>query len=280
MPSDAESYRTRSIAERVARAIPSSGAFAPIRRRLKPLFERWLARGGGELRSELPGGEVVLAAPAFRHMSWNPVEYAAFREAVRPGAVVFEAGANVGAYTVLFAQWTGPRGRVFAFEPDPSAFDGLRRHLELNQVADRVTAVPDAVSDRDGRIRFALFDSSGISRIAGAAENGETIREVQARSVDSYCAAERLTPSIIKIDVEGAELDALRGARGTIARAGAHLQLFVEMHPQLWPRLGIAAGDLRAECEAQGLVAEHLDGGRENIWTTEGVCVRLRPART
>ncbi len=55
----------------------------------------------------LPGGEVVLVAPAFRHITWNPDEYAAFRAAVEPADVVLEAGRNVGAYTMLFAQWAG-----------------------------------------------------------------------------------------------------------------------------------------------------------------------------
>ena len=68
---------------------------------------------------DAPRGRVVLVAAEFRHITWNPEEYAAFRAAVRPGDVVLEAGANVGAYTMLFAQWVGPAGRVFAFEPDP-----------------------------------------------------------------------------------------------------------------------------------------------------------------
>ena len=81
-------------------------------------------------------------------------------------------------------------------------------------------------------------------------------------SIDQFCAERGLAPRVIKIDVEGAELAVLRGARSTIAAAGPGLQLFVEMHPHLWPALGISADDVRRECEAQGLVAERLDGSR------------------
>jgi hypothetical protein len=97
-------------------------------------------------------------------------------------------------------------------------------------------------------------------------------------SIDQFCAEHRLAPRLIKVDVEGAELAALRGARATVAAARGALQLFVEMHPHLWAEAGISPDDLRQECEAQGLVAERLDGSREDPWQTEGVCLRLRPA--
>jgi FkbM family methyltransferase len=279
--SPGDSYRTKSISERIAAALPSGGGLGAIRRRLKPFFARWLAPGGGGLRSELPGGEVVLVAAAFRHITWNPEEYAAFRGAVRQGDVVLEAGANVGAYTMLFAQWVGAVGRVFAFEPDPAAYAGLQQHIALNAVADRVTPVNAAVADgRDAVMRLALGESSGISRLLRPNEEPATkTSEVRAVSIDQFCAQHRLAPRVLKIDVEGAELAALRGARATVAAAGPGLQLFVEMHPHIWRELGIAADDVRRECEAQGLVAERLDGSRGDPWRTEGVCLRLRPAR-
>jgi len=279
--SQGDSFRTKSVLERIAEALPSGGAFLRIRRRIRPLVDRLLSTQSGGFRSVLPGGEVVMVAPAFRHMTWNPEEYAAFRSAVRPGHVVIEAGANVGAYTTLFAQWAGPTGRVFAFEPDPIAFDGLQRHLTLNGVRDRVTAVSAAVAEgREERIRFAFFESSGLSRVASTTEAPETtIEEVRALSIDRFCGEQRIKPDVIKIDVEGAELAALRGARSTIAGAGPQLHLFVEMHPHLWPSLGYSAEDVRRECESQGLVAQRLDGGREDVWLTEGVCLRLHPMR-
>jgi FkbM family methyltransferase len=276
--SNAHHFRARSLAERLAEAMPSAGPFGAIRRLLKPLFERLITPAGGGIRCELPGGEGILIAPAFRHITWNPEEYSAFRAAVRSGDVVVEAGANVGAYTTLFGKWVGPSGRVFAFEPDPVACDGLRRHVALNGLGDIVTVVPAAVSDgRAPRLRFRLFASSGISRVAGVGEEpGGSVQEVDATSIDRFCAERRVLPSVMKIDVEGAELGVLQGARETIARAGPNLHTFVEMHPQLWPALRISAEDISRECASQGLVAEQLDGSTDRLWTTEGVCLRLR----
>jgi FkbM family methyltransferase len=276
-----ESFRAKGLAERIAEALPSGGALGRLRRQLKPAFDRILGQAG-TFRSVLPNGETVLVDPAHRHITWNAAEYSAFRAVVRPGHVVLEAGANVGAYTVLFAQWAGPAGRVIAFEPDPGAFAGLRRHVEINRLADRVDVQASAVSDGiEPCLPLALGESSGVSRIApdGTAP-GTRIATVPAVSIDAFCAEHRIRPDVIKIDVEGAELAALRGARATIAAAGPPLHLFVEMHPQLWNDLGYSAEDLRKECAAQNLTAETLDGSLEEVWRTEGVCVRLRPART
>lgn len=282
--STGDSFRVRTLSERIVAALPAGGPFGALRRRLKPLFAKWLAPEGGGLQSVLPGGEIVLVSPEYRHMTWNRDEYHAFRGAVRTGDVVLEAGANVGAYTMLFAQWAGASGRVFAFEPDPIAYAGLQNHIALNGMIDRVTPVAAAVGDgKAANLRFAIGDSSGCSRLVHPGEddavNPTHMRDVRAVSIDQFCAEHRLTPSVIKVDVEGAELAALRGARSTVAGAGPDLQLFVEMHPHLWPCLGMSVDDVRSECEAQGLVAEALDGGGEDVWQTEGICLRLRPRR-
>ena len=82
---------------------------------------------------------------------------------------------------------------------------------------------------------------------------------------------------MIKIDIEGAELAALRGARRTIARRGAALALFVELHPGIWPSIGVTRADIEEELRRQNLVVEPLPGVADP-WTMEGICVRVRQA--
>lgn len=277
--SDAQRFRSRSLLERLADVVPRGGPFAAARRRLKPWFERRMASAGEALRCELPGGEVVRIDPAFRHITWNPVEVEAFRAAVGPGDVVIEAGANVGAYTVLFGKWVGDAGRVIAFEPDPAASEGLRRHVALNGLDRVVTVVEAAVTDGSRqRVRFATFGSSGISRVADdAAPAAAGLREVDAISLDSYCETYGVTPAVIKIDVEGAELGVLRGGRKAIAGPGAAPAVFVEMHPSLWPGFGVAPAEIRAECDRLGREIEFLTGEAGDPLAIEGICMRLRP---
>lgn len=268
---DGTAYRRRSAGERIADAAARLIPQGAPRRWLRAAYRATLGRRG--VVSRLPGGESVRLLGEYRFVTWNPAEYEAFRASVRPGAVALDVGANVGAYSILLGRWVGPDGRVFAFEPSPETFDGLSRHLALNGLRGTVTPVAAAVSHSAGRATLSGGGVSGANRLdAGGA--GPAVDTV---SIDGFCAREGITPSFIKIDVEGAELDVLRGARDTIRRAGGGLALFVEMHPTVWAELGIAAADLQAELDVQGLRAEPLRPGVADIWRLEGECLRLVP---
>ena len=145
---------------------------------------------GRGLRSEFPGGEAVYVTPAYRYLSWNPVEYAAFRDAVKPGAIVLDVGANVGAYSLLFAQWAGASGRVYAFEPAPQEFRGLVRHVALNGMDATVTPVYAAMSDAPSQAQFVVGASAGQGRLASAADAGGQVVSVPVSTIDDFCSRE------------------------------------------------------------------------------------------
>jgi FkbM family methyltransferase len=266
-------FRRRTLLESVAQAFPRGQGFDRLRRRLRGTYERMLSSGG--MTSVLPGGEAIEVAPEHRYITWNIEEYDAFRAAVRSGDTVIDAGANVGCYALLFGCWVGSSGHVYAFEPDPRAYEGLSRHVDLNGLRSIVTPINAAVSDGTRPdARMVVNGSPGVSRLAAMQPEAHTI-SVATTSIDEFCARHQITPRVIKIDVEGAELDVLRGARDTIARTH-DLQLFVEMHPSLWRAAGIDADDLRRECAIQRLTVERLDGIGRDPWSVEGVALRLR----
>jgi len=267
-------YRDRNWLERWTRSMRFTGAPAWVRAPLKGAYETALRTlAGDRLSCRLPDGETVLVDLSFRHLTWNAEEYAALKACTRPGATVLDLGANVGAYTLLLAQWVGAGGHVYAFEPASASRAGLERLVSINGVADRVTIRPDAASSRSGVCRFIQRGIDGGNRIAHASDT-DTV-EVPATTVDEFCGAFRVTPDVIKIDVEGAELEALRGARRTIAGRGASLALFVELHPSAWLTLGISRTDIEDELRTQRLAVEPLVPARDP-WSTEGIAVRLR----
>ncbi len=273
--SESRHFRRRGVLERIGTAVGRALPEGRVRRGLRDAFRNLIGGRRGAISSTLPGGEVVHILPQYRFVTWNPAEYQAFRAAVRPGDVVLDVGANVGAYTLLFGQWVKPGGRVYAFEPAPDAFAGLVRHVELNGLTDVVTFVRAAAGERSGKVRIVSDGIAGTNRVAFAADDagGE---EVRAVSLDDFCGREGITPALVKIDVEGWELEVLRGARETLRRGGDRLALFVELHPAAFRELGMTREDVAAALDDLGLRVEPL-GPCDDPLALEGECLRLLP---
>ena len=132
---------------------------------------------------------------------------------IKPGSTAYDLGANYGMYTLFLARLVGPSGRVYAFEPDTEVLSSLNEQLVLNRLH-MVKAIPLAVSDKSG---FALFDRSK-SRATGhivpeRAAGSESIFHVRTTNLDTFVFKDgNPPPTFIKIDIEGSESAALRGA--------------------------------------------------------------------
>jgi FkbM family methyltransferase len=136
---------------------------------------------------------------------------------IKPGDVVVDVGANIGTHSVYFAQRVGATGQVYAFEPQRIVFQSLCANLALNGIYN-VRAFHAAVSREPGAIAVPSIaygepgNQGGVALSAGAqpAPNGE---RVPVMTLDGL-AFERCR--LIKIDVEGMELDVLEGGRALI----------------------------------------------------------------
>lgn len=168
---------------------------------------------------------------------------------VHPGAVCLDVGANVGVYALQFAGWTGAKGRVFAFEPNPQSRAILRRHVSINDLDDRIEIVPMAVGPETGTVEFASCGTDGMSRVGPAnpllasRQELESIA-VQCTTLDEFCLRRKIDPDWLFLDIEGHEIGALQGARALVARRGPALQIAVEMHPSAWGAANASRGQL------------------------------------
>jgi FkbM family methyltransferase len=139
----------------------------------------------------------------------------ALQRFLKIGDVVYDVGANVGFYSLLASLLVGETGHVFSFEPLPDNLRELKRHLQLNHVRN-CTVIEAAVSSVDGE---AAFDLSNDRCTGHLAETG-TLR-VRTLTLDRLIQdAGMRPPSLIKIDIEGAEYECLRGAAGVIQEFG------------------------------------------------------------
>lgn len=148
---------------------------------------------------------------------WSEGEVELFRRVVKPGDVVIEAGANVGALTMPLAEIVGDTGRVHAFEPQKENFECLARNVKPLR---NVTLWPNALASGRYQISYAAVDPDKVCNL-GSTELSRHRAGITANShitttIDEIFPATAV--SFIKADVEGMELEILRGAVATVDR--------------------------------------------------------------
>ena len=182
----------------------------------------------------------------------------AFANAVTPASVVYDIGANVGIYTLLASTRAGASGMVYAFEPLARNLNYLRRHVALNQLQNCMV-IEAAMGKSEGLGRFSATDwAASMARLDP--EKGEIV--VPVTTLDSCIFGERQLrpPKVLKIDVEGAEVDVLQGAS----------RILEEFHPAIF--LEVHGTQLHADCStlltAKGYRLEEAHGQITATWKT------------
>jgi FkbM family methyltransferase len=157
------------------------------------------------------------AHPGYALGTSEPVLQAALVELLRPGDVFYDLGANVGFFTILGARLVGPKGHVVAFEPDPRNAATLRANVAANGF-ENVVVSERAVSEQPGTMRFVVGDST-TSHLLRENEAVADSTLVSVTSLDEFIGAGAPAPTMLKLDIEGEEVRALRGGAGLL-RAG------------------------------------------------------------
>lgn len=149
-----------------------------------------------------------------------------FESIVPTGAVVFDIGAHAGFYTLLASVLVGPRGAVVAFEPQSHNMRYLREHLRLNAISN-VQVIQAAVTDSDG---VACFQEGANTSTGHLAPEGQL--RVRTVTLDGLVSTYQVpAPDFLKIDVEGAEMLVLKGARSLLTTTRP--TLFLATHGRL-----------------------------------------------
>jgi FkbM family methyltransferase len=212
-----------------------------LRRWLLPLFERHNP-GDITIRNHHTRDRVRLHS--FRHKGYwyhgrrrESRSMALFSRLVRPGDVVAEVGGHIGYISQFFARLVGHDGQVIVFEPGPNNLPYLLRNTAH---LDNVTVVPEGVGASAGRATFFVEsltgqnnsfvpDFEGLEVNADAAGVTPDIEQVDV-AVTTLDIHFPQPPDFIKVDVEGFELEVLRGARRTLAAGLPALMVEVQAH--------------------------------------------------
>ena len=163
--------------------------------------------------------------------TYEPDFFNALRKQIRRGDTCVDVGGHLGYYSFIMARLVGPQGRVITFEPVVENLVGLRESIEINKFSN-IRLVDTALGERPGvlkLIRSELEKFTATPSTRGyAVEGAQKEVDVKVDTLDSFLARENITPDVIKIDVEGAELDVLRGATETLRKMRP--KVLVEIH--------------------------------------------------
>jgi FkbM family methyltransferase len=224
-----------------------------------PSPRMFLARAGD--REILVPEERAWAFPGGEYYERNVTAWLEQILRAHTAPVFFDVGSNIGYYALRLAALAR---RVYAFEPVSDTFALLEENVRRNAL-ENVETLQLGVADAAGTAQINIWSSSGASSLyaqdLGLASRGsEEIRLVALDELVTSGAA--LAPAVMKLDIEGAELPALRGARAILERSRPDLVL--ECQDASCAAAGYRPADLVAELEAFGyrchwLAQDHVD---------------------
>lgn len=194
----------------------------------------------------------------YHNGSHEPHVSSLFCSLLKNGMTVIDVGALIGYYTLLAAKRVGNCGKVLAFEPSPTAFSLLLKNIKINNW-NNVRAFKYAVSDKNGKKTFDL------SRLSFAHTKSFDTIVVNTVSIDSFLHSLSIEDvDLVKIDVEGAELEVLRGMKRILSQG--KVKIICEVHPGRLSSLGYSTEDVENILKEYGYKI-YLIGKKELIPT-------------
>lgn len=179
------------------------------------------------------------------------------RSLIVPGSVVLDVGANIGFHAIHFAKCTGPTGHVYAFEPEPDNFAVLQANIAASGLS-HITARELAISDTIGTVDLYVSASHrGDHRIFSTPERRNVIK-VNSTTLDAMFSSSPQSISLIKIDVQGAEAEVLRGMRGLL-EAHPEAAVVAEFSPALMREMSREPLEVVHELASLSRTIERID---------------------
>lgn len=192
---------------------------------------------GSGIERQIGGEPIKFPARWSRYYEaeYEPETFKFFHEVLKSGNTVLDIGGHIGLFAVVTAKIVGDRGKVFTFEPTPFTRGVLQEVVDVNGCSSIVEVRGEAVSSKRGEtVFYDTGDEISNANSLVKTERSRTEIPITLISVDEFVKERDLRVDCMKIDVEGAELDVLVGARDTIleqrpvVRLGLHPPFIVQ----------------------------------------------------
>jgi FkbM family methyltransferase len=200
------------------------------------------------------------------------------RSFVQPGMTVVDAGANIGTTTELLAELVGPKGLTFSFEPEEQNFERLLRAVSR---LTNVRPIPIALADTTGEITLYAADDLNVDHRTYDTGEGRRAIPCQATRLDDYFPP-GTGIGFVKMDIQGAELHALRGAERIVSE-NREIGLLLEYWPYGLLRAGVRPAELLEFLARHGfsvqVVGRRVKGGLAAVGEGEDDYVNVFASR-
>lgn len=161
---------------------------------------------------------------------WKEMDYFK-KHLIKPGDVIIECGAHHGFTTSYFSKAVGPKGKVIAFEPSPFNVEVIKKNLALNHIKN-TKVVNKAIGEKKGTSHFSFVSNGSIQSSAVGTF------PIEVTPIDAYIKEK---PTVLKIDVEGYDVEALKGAREVLKTLP---KMEIEIHTEQLPAFGHTVQDV------------------------------------
>ncbi|MEP6260744.1 MAG: FkbM family methyltransferase [Gillisia sp.] len=134
---------------------------------------------------------------------------------VAKGDIVIDAGANEGILTLIYSQKVSSSGKVFAFEPDKINLLAFKENLNLNENTSNISLEKKGLWEKSSIIEF--YETGTVGSSVFYQDEKSVKKNISVLSIDDFVDSENINKlDFIKMDIEGAEIETLKGARNTI----------------------------------------------------------------
>ena len=259
-------YTMSSMDIRIIRSIFLNWPFEKGKGLLMKIFFPYLRKKN--FRFELQNGVTIPGQPIdeyitkwmFIHGYQKELEFAMTHSLIRNGDVILDIGANMGLWSMIPAAIHAPKIKIHAFEPVPELFHKLIENIKENKVDSSYSTYNIALSETDGELIFNRDNNNcGMGYISSVADTSFDQIKIQSKVLSDIRENHRIDKvDFVKIDVEGAELQVLRGDKNLFMNDNAPL-LTIEVIDENQKRFGHSANELTQQLIDWGYKLAYLN---------------------
>lgn len=213
----------------------------PISRSLYNSFKPQFVKVGNHLMYIDPK-DMIVSQVLYTKRVWDPYTSAVFRKVLRKGDTVLDIGSHIGYYALLAAEIVGKHGSVTAFEPDTVSYGLLKKNRSVNNY-ENITPINKAVSEKNAIERLYINRlNTGDNKLIKDGTTKEYVK-IETIKLDDFLKVKKV--DVIKIDIQGAELRALKGMT-KLLKANPKCRILIEFWPSGLVSAGTSAKELLA----------------------------------